>query len=90
VLLLEYSTQFKKDFKKALKSPIQDIVLVGNVISTLQSGEILPIKYCDHPLSGNWSGYRDCHIKPDLILIYKIEKESVKLARIGTHSELFK
>jgi len=73
---LEYSTQFKKDFKKITKMSIQDIIEVGFLISMLQQAEESPKKYADHPLSGNWSGYRDCHIKPDLVLIYKISNNS--------------
>lgn len=90
MLKLEYSTQFKKDFKKIAKLPIPDIVEVGHVIKQLQLGEALPEKYVDHPLSGNWNNYRDCHVKPDLVLIYKIDSASLKLARIGTHSEVFR
>ena len=90
MLNLEYSTQFKRDFKKIAKLPIPDIVEIGHVIKQLQLGQILPEKYVDHPLSGNWQGYRDCHIKPDLVLIYKLDQSSLKLARIGTHSEVFR
>ncbi len=86
---LEYSTQFKKDFKKITKMPIPDVIEVGQVISTLQKGETLTAKYVDHTLSGNWSGYRDCHVKPDLVLIYKIDSKILKLARIGSHNEVF-
>ena len=89
MLKLEYSTQFKRDFKKIAKLPIQDIVEAGHVIKQLQLNEDLSIKYVDHSLSGDWKGYRDCHIKPDLVLIYKTDNSSLKLARIGTHSELF-
>lgn len=89
MLKLEYATQFKKDFKKVAKLPIPDVVEVGYVIKQLQLGNVLPEKYVDHPLSGNWAGYRDCHIKPDLVLIYKIDTNTLKLARIGSHSELF-
>ncbi len=89
MLKLEYSTQFKKDFKKIAKLPIPDIVEVGHVIKQLQLGKALPNKYVDHSLSGNWQSYRDCHIKPDLVLIYKVDGTSLRLARIGTHSELF-
>jgi mRNA interferase YafQ len=89
MLKLEYSTQFKKDFKKIAKLPIPDIVEVGHLIKQLQLGETLPEKYVDHPLSGDWQNYRDCHVKPDLVLIYKIDSSYLKLARIGTHSELF-
>ncbi len=89
MLKLEYATQFKKDFKKVAKLPISDVVEFGYVIKQLQLGNILPEKYVDHPLSGNWVDYRDCHIKPDLVLIYKIDTNTLKLARIGSHSELF-
>ena len=90
MLKLEYSTQFKKDFKKITKLPIPDVVEVGHVIKQLQLENTLLEKYVDHLLSGNWQGYRDCHIKPDLVLIYKIDSDSLKLARVGSHSELFR
>ncbi len=86
---LEYSSQFKKDFKKITKRPIPDILEAGYVVSKLQKGEILDAKYVDHPLVGNWAGFHDCHIKPDLVLIYRIADEVLQLARIGSHSELF-
>lgn len=86
---LEYSTQFKKDFKKVTKRPIPDIVEVGRVISMLQRGEVLEDKHVDHSLAGNWQGFRDCHIKPDLVLIYGVNDGVLQLARIGSHSELF-
>jgi mRNA interferase YafQ len=89
MLKLEYATQFKKDFKKVAKLPIPDVVEVGHVIKQLQLSNALPEKYVDHPLSGNWVGYRDCHIKPDLVLIYKIGSNTLKSARVGSHSELF-
>ena len=90
MLEISYSAQFKKDFKKVARLPIPDIIEVGYVIRQLQSGKTLPEKYRDHPLSGNWQNYRDCHIRPDRVLIYKIEQPLLKLARIGTHSELFR
>lgn len=89
MLKIEYSTQFKKDFKKIIKLSITDIAETGYVIKLLQLEKNLPEKYVDHALSGNWSNYRDCHIKPDLVLIYKVESDSLKLARIGSHSEVF-
>lgn len=90
MLKLEYSTQFKKDFKKIAKLPIPDVVEVGHVIKQLQLENTLLEKYVDHLLSGDWQGYRDCHIKPDLVLIYKTDSDSLKLARVGSHSELFR
>jgi len=86
---LEYSTQFKKDLKKITTRPIPDIVEVGRVISMLQRDEVLEEKHVDHPLVGNWQGFRDCHIKPDLVLIYRVSGGLLQLARIGSHSELF-
>ncbi|HHV6940066.1 TPA: type II toxin-antitoxin system YafQ family toxin, partial [Haemophilus influenzae] len=49
----------------------------------------LPEKYKDHALTGNWKGWRDCHIKNDLVLIYKIVGDEIRLARLNTHSEIF-
>lgn len=90
MLKLEYSNQFKKYFKKIAKLPIPDVIEVGHVIKQLQIGETLLEKYVDHLLSGNWHNYRDCHVKPDLVLIYKIDSDALRLARIGSHSELFR
>ena len=84
-----YSTQFKKDFKKVRKLPISDLKAMFEVISTLEQGNTLGVKYKDHPLYGDWSNFRECHIKPDLLLIYKTNNNQLKLARLGSHSELF-
>lgn len=51
--------------------------------------EVLPPNLSDHLLTGDWKGYRDCHIKPDLVLIYRKTEDALVLARIGSHSELF-
>lgn len=65
--------------------------LISDVIDILSKGEILPEKYKNHPLKGNLNGYYDCHVLPDLVLIYKIEKERLVLILfdIETHSNLF-
>jgi mRNA interferase YafQ len=89
MLILNYSSQFKKDFKKITKLPIPEIIEVGNVISILQKGLILESNYVDHALVGNWHGFRDCHIKPDLVLIYRTHNTYLQLARIGTHNDVF-
>ena len=86
---LEYSNQFKKDFKKITKLAIPDIIAVGHVITMLQRDETLDPRHVDHSLIGDWLGFRDCHIKPDLVLIYRIRNDKLQLARIGSHSELF-
>jgi len=89
MLILDYSSQFKKDFKKITKLSIHEIIEVGDVISTLQKGLILNAKYVDHALVGNWHGFRDCHIKSDLVLIYRIHETYLQLARIGSHNDVF-
>ncbi|MFM2480159.1 type II toxin-antitoxin system YafQ family toxin [Celerinatantimonas sp. YJH-8] len=86
---LEYSSQFKKDFKKVVRKAIPDVLAVGHIITLIQRGEAIPARCVDHVLSGNWNGFRDCHIQPDLVLIYRIVDDTVQLARIGSHSDLF-
>jgi mRNA interferase YafQ len=83
---IDRSTAFKRDFKKHADI---DAAMV-EVLYKLISDEELPEKYRDHALSGDWSGYRECHVKPDLLLIYKkTNAGSLRLARLGSHSELF-
>ena len=93
MLELELSTQFKRDLKKVNKQG-KDRSLLNEVIDLLQKETVLHLKHKDHNLSGNWNGYRECHITPDWLLIYKIIKDDcvklLRLSRTGSHSELFK
>ena len=84
------TSQFKKDYKLAMKRGL-DISLLEDINAKLALGESLPEKNRDHALSGNWNGYRECHILPDWLLIYKLEDNVLilTLARTGTHSNLF-
>jgi mRNA interferase YafQ len=61
------------------------------VIELLANEQVLPEKYQDHALKGNWTGYRECHVKPDLLLIYKLDNNelTLTLVRTGSHSDLF-
>lgn len=88
--IVKPTTQFKKDFKLAMKRSMK-IELLEEVIAMLAMGETLPDKHKDHALTGNWMGHRECHILPDWLLIYRIEDEVLvlTLARTGTHSDLF-
>ena len=90
VLQLKQTSQFKKDLRRMVKRGA-DMKLLDEVVSLLLKQEVLPENYKDHPLTGNWSGYRDCHIEPDWILIYRIEEDSLVLlaTRTGTHSDIF-
>ncbi|PNH20823.1 hypothetical protein B6K86_01775 [Lachnospiraceae bacterium] len=89
---IERTTQFKKDFKLAVKRGC-DMEELRKVVTMLANGEVLPEKYRDHDLinSRNYKGTRECHIQPDWLLVYKIaESELVLLLyRTGTHSDLF-
>ena len=84
------TSQFKKDYKQAIKRGL-DIELLDNIIRKLAKGEKLPDKNKDHPLTGNWLGHRECHIKPDWLLIYRVENDVLvlTLSRTGSHSDLF-
>ena len=88
--IVKPTTQFKKDFKLAMKRSMK-IELLEEVIAMLAMGETLPDKHKDHALIGNWVGHRECHILPDWLLIYRSEDEVLvlTLARTGTHSDLF-
>lgn len=74
---------------KAIKNGL-DINEFKFVVNTLSNGKKLPDKYRDHKLSGEWNGYRDCHITPDWVLIYKIDHNELilVLSRTGSHSDL--
>lgn len=89
-LTVKLTTTFKKDYKMAMKRGSK-LELIDKVITTLALGENLPNENRDHDLHGNWKGYRECHIQPDWLLIYKIEKDILvlTLTRTGTHSDLF-
>ena len=84
------SNLFKKDLEKAKKKNL-DISLLDEVITRLANYEILEPKYKDHPLKGKLKGLRECHIKPDWLLIYSIDDNEIELFlfRTGTHSDLF-
>ncbi|MBS4031716.1 MAG: type II toxin-antitoxin system YafQ family toxin [Clostridiales bacterium] len=90
MLKVRYSSRFKKDFKTIVKRGY-DVKLLEEVLYFLVQENVLPQKYLDHPLAGNYAGHRECHITPDWLLIYKIEREilTLSLTRTGTHSDLF-
>jgi mRNA interferase YafQ len=89
---IERSTAFKRDYKREAKGRHRatlDADLMP-VLAALADDKPLEPRHRDHDLSGDWAGYRDCHIKPDLVLIYrKPDANTLRLARLGSHSELF-
>ena len=86
-----YTKQFQKSFNKILRSGKVKRSEIDFVIDILASGNSLNSKYEDHALSGEYQGYRECHVRFDLLLIYKIENNKIVLVLfdIGSHSELF-
>lgn len=87
---LEYGGKFLKDLKLAKRRGL-DLTELRNVTDLLQAGNKLPAKYKDHLLTGNYKGFRECHINPDWLLIYR-KKEAIQvisLYRTGTHADLF-
>lgn len=86
---IQRTSAFKRDYKKALKQG-RSKELLREVIFLLADGKPLPVEKRDHALSGEWSGYRECHIAPDWLLIYRIldDKLILSLTRTGSHSYL--
>ena len=82
------SSAFRRDVRRAQKRG-KDTAKLRQVISLLLAGEPLPEQYKDHPLRGNWKGYRDAHLEPDWLLIYRIVGDALHLVRTGTHADLF-
>ncbi len=88
---IDRTSQFKRDYKREAKGQHRatldtDLMLV---VKTLMSDMPLAERHRDHPLTGDWKDHRDCHVKPDLVLIYrKPDAATLQLVRIGSHSEL--
>ena len=89
--IVKYSRRFKRDFRReksgVLGRKLDD--LLAEVVDLLLADKPLPQRNVDHQLSGEWIDHRDCHLRPDLVLIYrKPDADSLELVRLGSHSEL--
>ncbi len=84
------SNRFRRDVKIAAKRGL-DVEILKKVVGLLENEIPLPEKFRDHALTGDWAGFRECHLRPDWLLIYRVEQERaiLHLARTGTHSDLF-
>ena len=89
MLDINYTTQFKKDYKK-IKRQHYDLVILHDVIELLVNEKELNLKYKNHQLIGNWKNHNECHLGTDWLLIYRISRKKLYLERTGSHSELFK
>jgi mRNA interferase YafQ len=87
MLEFQYSSIFKKDIKQAVFQG-RDIMKIFPPLVALLNGRPLPERYRDHPLKGKWLGYRDFHIEPDWVVIYKILDGCVYFTRTGTHADV--
>lgn len=87
---VKYTSAYKKSYK-LMKKRGYDLSILDEVVDMLRQGRQLDEKYRDHGLSGSFAGFRECHIKPDWLLIYLIENDILTLTLVdtGTHSDLF-
>ncbi len=90
IYTIKLTAQFKKDYKRAKKRGLP-MNLLDDIIIRLAKGESLGEKNRDHSLTGNYTGYRECHIAPDWLLIYLLENNVLvlTLTRTGSHGDLF-
>ena len=89
---IDRSSAFKRDYKREAKGQHRDTLdgALKPVLVALATDQPLEARWRDHDLSGDWAGYRECHIKSDLLLIYrKSDADNLRLARLGSHSQLF-
>lgn len=89
---IERTTAFRRDFKRELKGPHGGRLdaLMAEVVTMLAEDRPLPPSNRDHPLTGEWRDHRSCHLRPDLLLLYrKPDAETLQLVRLGSHSELY-
>jgi mRNA interferase YafQ len=82
------TTQFRKDLKRGKKQK-RNLDALKRAMNLFVQGDKLPAKFRDHALGGQWKDFRDCHIEPDWVLIYRIKGDELHLVRIGSHAELF-
>lgn len=87
-MILSQTTQFKKDIKRLQKRG-KDLSKLKAIITLLLDQKPLPPKHKDHALIGDWSGWRDCHVEPDWLVIYRVTPTELTLGRTGSHSDLF-
>ena len=89
---IERASAFKRDYKREAKGKYRTTLDtdIKPILAKLTNDQPLEEHYRDHDLTGNWVGYRECHIKPDLLLIYRLsDNDTLRLARLGSHSKLF-
>lgn len=89
MLKLSTTSRFDKDLKLCQKRGY-NLTLLSDVVTILREQRLLPAKYQDHKLSGDYINFRECHVLPDWLLIYRVQNDVLVLNRTGTHSDLFR
>jgi mRNA interferase YafQ len=88
---IRYTSRFKRDYRREQSGVLAKKIdkLLMEAVNLLAVDEALPHRYFDHELTGEWKDFRDCHLRPDLILIYrKPDDSTLELVRLGSHSEI--
>jgi mRNA interferase YafQ len=88
---IKYTSRYKRDYRREKSGVLGKKLdkLLMDAVNLLAADELLPQRYFDHALVGEWKDFRDCHLRPDLVLIYrKPDADSLELVRLGSHSEL--
>jgi mRNA interferase YafQ len=88
---IKYTSRFKRDYRREKSGVLGKKLdtLLSDAVTLLAEDKLLPQRYCDHALTGEWKDFRDCHLRPDLVLIYrKPDDQSLEIVRLGSHSEL--
>ena len=88
---VKYSNRFKRDYRREKFGVLGRKLdgLLAEVVDLLIADQPLPRRHADHQLTGEWQDFRDCHIRPDLVLIYRLpDADTIELVRLGSHSEL--
>jgi mRNA interferase YafQ len=88
-LMVQEEKSFRKDLKRVRKRG-KDIEKLKVAVQILALGGLLPASYRDHALTGNYKGFRECHIEPDWLLIYRLGHDALILVRTGSHADLFR
>lgn len=88
---IKYTNRFKRDYRREksgiLGKKLDELLM--NVVDLLATDKPLPVRHVDHQLAGEWNDHRDCHIRPDLVLVYRLpDAATLELVRLGSHSEL--
>ena len=88
MLAVRQATAFRRDVRRLARRGA-DLARLESIVALLAAEEPLEARHHDHSLSGDWKGFRDCHVEPDWVLIYKVEGNELQLARTGSHADLF-